>query len=210
MSLPYEVNEEFKKIFNPNNIFIVDEDHHLLTAWGTKSLSDATLMMMQYAHIQNSGNLFDKYILLSSNCCPLYTFDKIYDYLTLNNKSFINFSSGHHRNPSDVRLDNNRPVIRTGSQWIILDKQHIIIYFPTSNVDMYCKEKKTYCKEIKKDIETIEINQKYKLNKDNKILFYLRKYIQFFKNRGNCNNTDEIFFQSSILHFLYNNIDINI
>ena len=204
MSLPYEVNEEFKKIFNPKNIFIVDEDHHLLTAWDTKSLSDATLMMMQYAHLQNSGNLFDKYILLSSNCCPLYTFDKIYDYLTLNNKSFINFSSGQHTNPSDINLNYFQSSIRTGSQWIIIDKQHIIIYFPISNVDMYSKEKKTYCERIKKDIETIQINLKYYSNRENNLRF-LKIYVDFFNNKGKCNNTDEVFFQSSILHFLFNN-----
>jgi hypothetical protein len=206
ISLPYEVNEEFKKIFNQDNIFIVDENHHLLTAWATKSLTDATLMMMQYAHIQNSGNLFDKYILLSPNCCPLYTFDKIYDYLTLNNKSFINFSNGIHTNPSDISFDYFRSAIRTGSQWIIIDKQHIIIYFPISNVDMYSKEIKTNCKQINKDIETIQINLKY--NRDSNLKF-LKLYLDFFNNRGKCNITDESFFQSSILHFLFNNIDIN-
>ena len=150
MSLPYEINEEFKKIFNPNNIFIVDENHHLLTAWATKSLSDATLMMMQYAHIQNSENLFDKYILLSPNCCPIYTFDKIYNYLTLNDKSFINFSNGIHTNPSDVNIYSLPPSIKTGSQWMILDKQHIKIFFPVSNYNMYTKEKKYFCPDIEK------------------------------------------------------------
>ncbi len=207
ISLPYEVNEEFKKIFNPNNIFIVDKDHHLLTAWATKSLSDATLMMMQYAHIQNSGNLFDKYILLSPNCCPIYTFDKIYDYLTLNNKSFMNFSNGVHTNPSDVEIEGSRPIIKGGSQWMILDKQHIQIFFPLNNSDMYNKEPVYYCEKIKKNIETIKINNKYETNISRNFNF-LQKYFKCFNDR--CKLTDEAFFQTAILYYIFNyNSDIN-
>jgi hypothetical protein len=209
ISLPYEVNEEFKRIFNHNNIFIVDEDHHLLTAWATKSLSDATLMMMQYAHTQNSGNLFDKYVLLSPNCCPIYTFDKIYDYLTLNNKSFINFSNGAQTTVSNVEIDGPRPKIKTGSQWMILDKQHIQIFFPLNNSDMYNKEPVYFCEKIKKNIETIKINSKYETNISRNINL-LQRYFKFFNDRGKCNITDEIFFQTTILYYIFNyNLDEN-
>ncbi len=208
ISLPYTINEEFKKIFNPDNIFIVDENHHLLTAWATKSLSDATLMMMQYAHIQNSGNLFDKYILLSSNCCPIYTFDKIYDYITLNDKSFINFSNGNHNNPSDVKVDpmyHYNSSLRTGSQWNILDKQHVNIFFLLSAVDIYIKEEPHYCENIKRNIETIIINKKYKqFNINFHNLRFLEIYFKLFNDRGKCTNTDEIFFQTTILHYIFN------
>ena len=200
MSLPYEVNEEFKKIFNTNNIFIVDENHHLLTAWGTKSLSDATLMMMQYSHIQNSENLFDKYILLSPNCCPIYTFDKIYDYLTLNDKSFINFSMGIHTNPSDVDIYSSPPNIRSGSQWMILDKQHIEIFFPVSNCNMYTKEVSIFCPNIEKNIETIKINFFKGILTDR--LMRLRKNFYLFHK---CDLSDEAFFQTAILFDIFDN-----
>ena len=60
----FVINPEFKQLFNSDNIYIVNEEYHLLTEWGTRSLSDATLLMMEYAHNMNNHNLFNKYIVL--------------------------------------------------------------------------------------------------------------------------------------------------
>ena len=35
----YAINSDFYCIFNPNNIFIVDENHHLTTSWGNSLIN---------------------------------------------------------------------------------------------------------------------------------------------------------------------------
>ena len=50
---------------NQTNVYIVDDDNHINTSWATRSLSDATLLMMQYATIQH-GAYFKKYFLSCS------------------------------------------------------------------------------------------------------------------------------------------------
>ncbi len=195
ISLPYVINEEFKKIFNPDNIFIVDDNHHLLTGWFTKSLSDATLIMMQYAHIKNCKNLFDKYILLSPNCCPLYTFDKIYDYIIQNDKSYLDFNNSK---PSDVEISNTKykkSKIITGSQWMILDKQHVKIFFPYDICNTYKKTGTICCNNFNQKIQVIEI-----IDNDNPENDYIKKIFNLFYN--NCTNTDERFFITSILYYI--------
>ena len=113
----YKINDTFKNIFHEQNIFIVDEDHHLLTRCAKHSLSYATFMMMQYANIQYNNNFFDKYILLTSSCLPLYTLDEIYNELSIYNKSWIN----------GKWVDTQFKFIF--SEWAILDKQHAIYFF---------------------------------------------------------------------------------
>ena len=113
----YKINDTFKNIFHEQNIFIVDEEHHLLTRWAKHSLSYATFMMMQYANIQYNNNFFDKYVLLTSSCLPLYTLDEIYNELSIYNKSWIN----------GKWVDTQFKFIF--SEWAILDKQHAIYFF---------------------------------------------------------------------------------
>ena len=69
-----EINDTFNRLFNRDNIFIVDIAHHILTGWATHSLTCATFMMMQYANIQYNNNFFDKYVLLSNSCLPFNWF----------------------------------------------------------------------------------------------------------------------------------------
>ena len=106
-----KISVNFKDIFKDENVFQVNEAHHVETAWATLSIVDALLLMMQYAHSQHSNKLFDKYILLSSTCCPLYRLDVIYDEICKDNKSIM----GHKD--------------RTGDFWMILDKRHAEFFF---------------------------------------------------------------------------------
>ena len=64
----YELNKSFH-----THIAVVDKDHWIKTQWGTRSLTDATLLMMQFAFL-HFGDIFKKYILLSSTCAPLYNY----------------------------------------------------------------------------------------------------------------------------------------
>lgn len=115
------ISVDFKAIFKAENVFKVDEAHHVDTAWATLSIVDALLLMMQYAHSHHSNKLFDKYILLSSTCCPLYRLDVIYDEICKDNKSIM----GHHL--SDRVL---------GEFWMILDKGMHVFSLITHNLLM--------------------------------------------------------------------------
>jgi hypothetical protein len=193
------INPDFADIFNPNNIFVVDKDHHLKTGWGTRSLSDATLLMMQYAHFMFSNQLFDKYILLSSSCCPLYTFDEIYRVLLRDEKSWLNGSIINHTDMSDADkflTDHNYSF----SQWMILDKKHAMYFFIDNNdelhlTDMYIKSDVEHKCIRKREYITnnIVINSKY-INKN------LIRLLGVFQP---CSSSDELFFGKFIMFNLY-------
>jgi len=171
-------NAVFLSIFKPDNIYIVDSDHHVPTAWATKSLVDATLLMMQYAHKQNENKLFDKYILLSQNCCPLYKLDIIYDELISDNKSIC----WHINNPEDP--------IKSQSQWFIFDKRHIEIFFLEN------KYNETYTKSKKENLcKNKKLNELIIFESDTKESQSLQL---FYKTYEPCNPSDEYFFVTYI------------
>ena len=85
-TLPYEIPSIWKTKERNGTLIVVDKKHHLKTGWGVKSLTDAQLMMMQYA-LGTKGNVFKKYVLLSSNDGPLYNFNVIYNELIKDNIS---------------------------------------------------------------------------------------------------------------------------
>jgi hypothetical protein len=195
----FVVDPLFNELFS--HVLVVNEQHHLKTAWGTKSLSDATLLMMQYAH-QHYGKqfdkymLFDKYILLSSTCCPLYTFDEIYRVLSLDDKSWLN---GSQLDPSGNITDEyriNKDTI-SFSQWMILDKQHVKYFFMSyHNYEIDGKIELIFTNMYKKTKETICIDKKNKII--NNIVFdYLiknAKLMKVFKLFKECDSSDEFFF----------------
>jgi hypothetical protein len=128
-----EISVDFKNIFKEENVFQVDEAHHVDTAWATLSIVDALLLMMQYAHSHHSNELFDKYILLSSTCCPLYRLDVIYDEICKDNKSIM----GHHL--SDRLL---------GEFWMILDERHARFFFDNPQSTYEKEDTKYTCEQI--------------------------------------------------------------
>jgi len=197
----YTINEEFKNIFNQDNIFIVNKNHHLKTAWSTRSLSDATLLTIQYAHTKlNEGELYDKYILLSSSCCPLYNFDEIYKVLDLNNKSWLYGSPVEENN---VTIENTYLGSKENksslvfSQWMILDKIHIKYFFSDNNyISVYKKDKNIKTCLFNFINKTIEIESI-------KIIDEKLNHLNIFLNKFNiCNGSDERFFGNYIFNRL--------
>jgi hypothetical protein len=170
------ISVDFKAIFKAENVFKVDEAHHVETAWATLSLVDALLLMMQYAHSQHSNKLFDKYILLSSTCCPLYRLDIIYDEICKDNKSIM----GHHL------VDRIQ-----GEFWMILDKRHAEFFFDKETPQStYQKEATSYeCEQIagrktkhpyiKIIVDTLDskIKTKFKSMKDNPCIVHDEYFI---------------------------------
>jgi len=204
------INHDFKQIFNIDNIYIVNEEHHLLTDWGTKSLSDATLLMMEYAHKQNNQNLFDKYILLSPNCCPLYNLDEIYKVITSNDKSWL--STVNEINLLDDIKGNKQKVFEPKylkfnmtyynfSQWMILDKKHVQFFFP-HNTPIY--EKKLDSVICNNPINIIKLTAKASHIKSCKLCLELYYYLNSYKD---CDLSDEKFFGSYIFYKLLESND---
>jgi len=197
------VNPKFLNIFNKTHIFIVDKSHHLKTKWLTRSLSDATLMMMQYSHLKNNNKLFNKYILLSSSCCPIYNLDKIYKTIYIDNKSWINSDGIVYWNDSGKNIAEqiyNNNLIYLFSQWMILDKIHVKFFFINKNYSStYIKKnKEQICNNI--SINSIYINPlKIKTLADNILANYLIKF-------NYCEGSDELFFCRFIFYKLLVNV----
>jgi len=171
----YEKNVSFLSLFKRENVFIVDKSHHVDTMWGTLSLVDAELLMMQYAHRCKKDDLFyDKYILLSSMCCPLYRIDVIYKDILSDNKSIIGIFQTDYL---------------AQSQWMILDKVHVKLLFVKDHL------KDTYFAN-----RSWETNECHAYGKK-KILSRLRIPLsgdsginEFYEDFGICDASDEYFF----------------
>jgi hypothetical protein len=131
--LPYEIPSIWQSKFRSNQLLIVNEDHHLKTSWATKSLSDAQLMMMQYA-LATKGNIFKKYVLLSANDAPLYNFHVIYKELMRDNKSWFSYFYNWKQLKLWKKIYNhegglfNFEDIDTISQWNTIDQTHLSFY----------------------------------------------------------------------------------
>ena len=202
IKLPYIINSNFSKIFKPENIFIVNETHHIQTGWGTRSLVDATLLMMQYSHIKNNNNQFDKYILLSSSCCPLYNFDEIYKVLIKNNKSWLYGSRVKEIQNENDFLQPHPHAPFNFSQWMILDKVHVKYFFPDNNFgNTYEIQPETFncinTQNINAVIGSIKLKEEKNINNTD-----LLTMINLYEK---CNTSDELFFGNFILYKLYKN-----
>jgi hypothetical protein len=206
----------FVSIFKKENVYVVDNEHHLKTAWATRSLSDATLMMMQYAHKRNNNKMFDKYILLSATCCPIYTLDKIYNRITRTIKHFDEktntfvYENNNEKSwiygytiKQDYRGSYN--TIKSFliyyqfkfSQWMILDKKHASYFFEKDNpADTYILSKN------EEKCTSVSINYIEYKNKDKD---YIEKnfdsYLNLYKY---CDISDELFFGYYIFYKLIN------
>ena len=146
---------EIKK--RDGTLLIVDSEHHLKTSWGTKSLTDAQLMMMQYA-LNQKGNIFKKYVLISANDAPLYNFKVIYNELISDNKSWFSYLYSWKQLQlwKKIYIHEgglfNFEDIDTISQWNAIDQTHLNFYL---NPD---PSKPTYIK-IKNDVKLMCNNE---------------------------------------------------
>ena len=112
------------------------------TSWGDISLVRVMIALLEEA-IKNKDNY--KFIFLSESCIPLKSFDYIYDYLTKNNKSYINYYKGHLERANNIIDKQRHPKFKTpelntiknnylkSPQWIILNREHTQIIINTKN-----------------------------------------------------------------------------
>ena len=174
--------DSLRTLFKNEHYFKVDESHHIPTEWSTKSLVDAILLMIQYAHIQYKG-FFDKYILLSSSCCPLYRLDVIYDDVMSDNKSsYLHF----------IYSDNI-----CSDTWFTLDKRHVELLFGDV-LNTYSKSSVEYICEniIGKESKLVKV----KINTDkHENLLVLEKMMEELYTNDECSPHEEYL----IIRFLY-------
>ena len=213
-----ENNEIYKELYNNKQLLIVDSNHHVKTKWATNTLVYAVLLMMQYSLIKK-GNIFKKFVLISSNDKPLYNFDIIYKTLTQDNCSWIYYSgdnNGYKRYFLKSAYEFEGGIFDTddivySSQWMAIDKEHLK-YFINLNNDFKTYEKKN--KIFTCDNNSIEIIDAI----DNNSTY--SKYLNSFngsyneemteeelknilKNEsGFCIGIDEFYFASVIKHNL--------
>ena len=179
--------DEFK--INEDNIQVVDENHHSKTEWGTNSLADATLLMMQYSLLKIKD--IKKFVLLSPACCPIYNIDYIYNELTSNSKSWIfgndltklngkKVDSNFKFFKDDDYMNENGKYSLYFSNWMILDIKHINYFFLKNDPgSTYKKVDEIYKCKFEKPNERIILNVDFRddpnYNKLNEFKEYFSK-----------------------------------
>ena len=205
-------NDFYKKMYNNGRLLVVDNEHHVKTKWATFSLVSAVLLMIQYS-LKEKGNIFKKFVLLSTNDKPLYNYKIIYNELNGDEKSWIYYSG---ENQGYARYFLKKPYKYQGgvfttndivyvSQWMALDINHIE-YF----IDMSEPNYITYIKQGEVNCGGIMIDKIVAKNKDSIYSQYLSSFMGSYKDKmtfeelknildnGNCIGTDEYFFGSII------------
>jgi len=209
----------WETLLKKERLIIVNKDHHIKTSWGTKSLTDAQLMIMQYALIKK-GRIFKKYVLISENDAPLYNFNVMYKELNLDSKSWFSFFAKKLIRQNWKKLYKHEggifdfDEIDVASQWNAIDDSHLEFYFDPKKL---YENKPTY-KKIDRDfticnnksiniVETIpgtdikyqkylDATNGYTSNKLSKL------ELENINNAGFCIVTDGLFFNAILKHEL--------
>jgi hypothetical protein len=199
----YKIDSDFKNLFAINNISIVDKNHHIKTEWCKHNIVCATLLMIQYAHLEYNI-FFDKYLLLSPVCCPLYSLNEIYDIIIaeeLKNKSWFLFLEFNNLYKPDIVNKLFNKIGQKSSQWMIIDRKHIYNFFYNdTTINTYINNE--YNIIINPDI----LNSQEDLNFYN--LIHVYKYDNYLKDE--INSTDETYFINWILYLSIINNEDNI
>jgi hypothetical protein len=187
----FKIKEKFYK-----NISVVDKEHWIETKWATRSISDATLLMMQYAFLKY-GDIFKKYVLLSPNCAPLYNFDIIYNEFNEDNKSWIQSNSNAYMGkytPIKYYKFNGGPfdinTITNQSQWMALDRKHLDLFFMNNN---------------NKLIKTYTIVNNNEIISSNKLF---QSFLDAYKFQNYLYDSDNYFFISVISQIIKSKTDL--
>jgi len=214
-----KINGSFWKTkYDKRELLLVDAVHHVKTAWATKSLTDAQLMMMQYAILQK-GRIYKKYVLISPNDAPLYNFNVMYKELNSDSKSWFSFFAKKLIRQNWKKLYKHEggifdfDDIDLASQWCIIDDSHIEFYFDSKKLS---ENKPTY-KKIEIDFKCYDkpINiVEAILGTDIKYQQYLdatngytsnklsKSELENINNAGLCTVTDGLFFNAILKHEL--------
>ena len=212
LSIDDTLISEFKECANFDDIYVVNEKHHIKTKWGAGSLTFATLLMMQYCFEQKIN--IKKFVLVSNTDSPLISLDKMVSELLSSNKSYIYGSVRDENkvknegnlgffNQTKLFLMNNEYYDLYYSQWMILDIQHIKIFFLNDIINTWIKEG---------DILKINTNTNDpKLNKLEELFLFFSKPYDGFRYFGTTiyygYSIEEVFFGNIIMKYIIDNTD---
>jgi hypothetical protein len=223
---PMELNKQFydninasefyKKMLVDGRLLIVDNDHHVKTQWATFSLVAATLLMIQYA-LKTKGDIYKKFVLISSADIPIYNYKVIHKELNSDNKSWFNWSEEGIRRSHIIMTYKyeggmfNTDDISHVSQWMTLDTQHIKYFIDKTKTDFvtYKKVGDIKCNKIVGHIQAIDEKSIYAnallsfVGKSGKLDFTYELLEQTIKN-GFCISVDEAYFGAVLKHYLGN------
>lgn len=223
----WKTHFNYNDLESVSRLHVVDDDHHVKTSWASRSLVDATLLMMQYARYKIEN--IKKYVLLDPSSVPLFSIDDLYHAFTTNNKSWLMSYSEEQviRNHLTYTLTETGGIFDTYetnyfSQWMALDNQHVNYFFiedkPTYIVEKVEKDdqtKKVYCdKRTNKIVINPELGDSPEINLL-KSLLYSFETLDMSDNSHNldsldynvhstpCSATDEHFFGMFIYYKLF-------
>lgn len=110
-------------------ITLTKKEHHLKTAWATRSLVDATVLMMKTSY--DKFPTLEKFILVDGKSCPLYNLSVIYENVTANCNNWLdplNNSCANFEHNSQLFCGRDICMKRADcsfwSQWSILDVRY--------------------------------------------------------------------------------------
>lgn len=104
------------------------------TQWGHYSLVKAMINLLREA-IKNSANY--KFVFLSESCIPIKPFIDVYNELTKDNNSYINYNNDNHMYRFEQLCKTDKFIKKTDwytcSQWCILNREHVNMILETEN-----------------------------------------------------------------------------
>jgi len=216
-------SELLKEMKESNKLLIVDKEHHVLTKWGTISLVEATLLMMQYS-LMTHGNIFRKMILVDVSNNPLYNYKVMKEELISDDRSWLYFGSdrgGYNRNIFKKMYDYQGGIFTINdvtfmSQWMAIDKKHLSFYFDFENLPTYVKDKDILCPKVVRQnitiIKSVSPNTKYQkfieshVGTDANLKLTVEELENIFKD-GYCVIGDESYFGAVFKYHFESNED---
>lgn len=185
---------------------LIDQSLHLRTAWATRSLVDASILMIREAQKVAGGSLW-KFILVDKTTCPLYNLKVIYDSVTANRKNWFD-SPLHNRCARLLAADNaydpalkcdrhspNACLRRTDcsfwSQWWVIDTRYYSEIFE-ANIEKV-DDGGTFCGASDKVIDIVDA--KGSSDPANDAISAALSAFTDGVNRKPCVASDELFFQ---------------
>ncbi len=208
MSNSFKLSKGWKKILGSKILFyaLTKEKEHLRTAWATRSLVDATILMIRKSF--ELSRFVQKFIVLDATSCPLYNLKVIYTTITSNRLNWLD-SPLLYSNCKDVRENQDRrdlPALRCSSphpsycfkerdcsfwsQWCILDVTYLQDLLKSNIV----KDQILINCPNTKFINQIVVRKTAKTTKaDQKIDATLGAFVDSFSQR-HCVISDEMYF----------------
>lgn len=191
-------------------------EEHLRTAWATRSLVDATILMMRAADKATSGAV-KKFILIDKTTCPLYSLKALYNAVTANDKNWFdaplhnkcsNLLSRYQADKDAAAAANDGSIVpglscpkhdpsaclkksdcSFWSQWWVIDRRYVSVILEASLVK---SEKTATCGSS--EIDLLEVPKKQQKSLANRIMANALGAFGSGGDTSACVPSDEMFF----------------